>query len=97
MSIEELLQRLVVADREYRAAIKEAVAEGGALVREARKKLGLTQRQLADRLGVDYTYISKIENGRNAPSKPVLRRLAQLMAGEPIEDRGALQVAGVGT
>jgi transcriptional regulator with XRE-family HTH domain len=93
MNIEELLQRLVVADREYRLAIKEAQAYGGKLVKEARTSLGLTQRELATKLRVDFTYISKVENGHQAPSKALLRHLAQLMAGEEIEDRHAFRLA----
>ena len=96
MDIEQLLSTLVEADRVYRAAIKEAQAQGGGLIKEARKALGLTQRQLAERLRLDPTYISKIENGRMVPSKNVLRHIAQLMAGEEIEDRAALRVAATG-
>lgn len=97
MSMEELLQRLVIADRAYRAVIKEAQAEGGALVREARTSLGLTQRELAAKMRVNFTYVSKIENGKQAPSKPFLRHLAQIMAGEEIDDRRARQAAMDGT
>ncbi len=39
----------------------------GPLFREKRRKAGLTQRQLAERAGLDYSYISKIENGRLPP------------------------------
>ena len=37
----------------------------GAWVRQARLAVGLTQQQLADRLGVGFTAISAVENGRN--------------------------------
>lgn len=37
----------------------------GAWVREQRVKAGLTQQQLADRLGVTFTAISAVELGRN--------------------------------
>ncbi|HKM80772.1 MAG TPA: helix-turn-helix transcriptional regulator [Candidatus Acidoferrum sp.] len=36
----------------------------GELLREKRRAAGLSQRQLADRAGVDFSYISKLENGR---------------------------------
>lgn len=91
--IEELLTRLVAADREYRTAIKDAQARGGKLVRRVRERLGLSQLEFAEKLGVHHTYISKIENGRTAPGKPVLRHIAQLMTGEDIEDERALSVA----
>jgi HTH-type transcriptional regulator, competence development regulator len=36
----------------------------GELLREKRRAAGLSQRQLADRAGVDFSYISKLENSR---------------------------------
>lgn len=91
--IRELLNRLVAIDREYRSVIKEAQMRGGNAVHEARKILGLTQAELAQKLNVHHTYISKIENGRTVVSKVVLRHIAQLMAGEEIDDGRTLAVA----
>jgi transcriptional regulator with XRE-family HTH domain len=39
----------------------------GQSLRELRRRAGLTQRELADRTGLDFSYISKIENGRVPP------------------------------
>jgi transcriptional regulator with XRE-family HTH domain len=39
----------------------------GAVLRELRRQCGVTQRQLAARAGVDFTYISKLENGAMLP------------------------------
>ncbi len=39
----------------------------GTMLRELRRAAGLTQRQLAERLGVDFSYISKLENDRLPP------------------------------
>lgn len=39
----------------------------GAALRERRRAAGLTQRELAQRVGINFTYISKIENDRIAP------------------------------
>lgn len=39
----------------------------GATLRRHRRAAGLSQSALADRIGLDVTYISKIENGRLAP------------------------------
>jgi transcriptional regulator with XRE-family HTH domain len=36
----------------------------GAALREYRRKAGISQRELAERTGLDFSYISKIENGR---------------------------------
>lgn len=40
--------------------------------KEARKKLGLNQKQLADALGVSRPHISNIENGNDRPSKTLI-------------------------
>lgn len=49
----------------------------GERVRELRKAHGMSQRGLAERAGIDFTYLSKIENGRiEPPSEDVIRRVA---------------------
>ncbi len=45
-------------------------------VREARRDRNLSQRQLAGRMQVPRTYISKIENGKAVPTLSSLERLA---------------------
>jgi transcriptional regulator with XRE-family HTH domain len=58
----------------------EAVEEDGIrvdrAVREARRMRHLSQRQLAGRMQVPRTYISKIENGKATPTLSSLERLA---------------------
>jgi transcriptional regulator with XRE-family HTH domain len=50
----------------------------GEKLRELRRDRGLSQRGLADRAGIDFTYLSKIENGRmEPPSEEVIRRVAE--------------------
>lgn len=44
-------------------------------LRAARRKLGLSQRELSEP-GVSYAYISRIENGARSPSVKALRKLA---------------------
>ena len=39
----------------------------GTLLKEVRRSKQVSQRELADRVGVDFSYISKIENNRLAP------------------------------
>ena len=41
----------------------------GQRLRELRKAKGLTQRELADRVGISFTYLSKIENGAMQPPR----------------------------
>ncbi len=51
----------------------------GKLIRKARKDKGYSQRELAKYLGVDFTYLSKLENDRAdyAPKEEVIRGLAR--------------------
>ena len=41
---------------------------GGQLIRQARKRAGLSQRELAERLGTAQAAIARWEGGRTAPS-----------------------------
>jgi transcriptional regulator with XRE-family HTH domain len=61
------------------------------LLREARRRHGLTQRQLADRARTSQAAISRIERGLVSPSVDTLATLLDLMgeqlvlAGQPID------------
>ena len=59
----------------------------GGRIRELRQKRGLTQRELADRAGVDVTYLSKIENDRleHAPSIKVIQDFARVLEVDELE------------
>lgn len=58
----------------------------GTVLRERRRSAGLSQRQLAERAGVDFSYISKLENGRlPAPAAETVGRLAEVLLC-PVED-----------
>ena len=46
---------------------------------DARKKAGLTQKELADRIGTDKGYISRLERGLITPSVSTLYRIASAM------------------
>jgi len=41
---------------------------GGTLIREARRRAGLTQRDLAERLGTTQSAIARLERGRTEPA-----------------------------
>ncbi len=41
--------------------------EFGSALRDRRRVAGLSQRELAARTGLDFSYISKVENGRTPP------------------------------
>lgn len=52
----------------------------GEVIKEARKKKKYSQRELADKLGIDFTYLSKLENERgNPPKEDIIRQLAQYL------------------
>jgi transcriptional regulator with XRE-family HTH domain len=51
----------------------------GGVVRNARQRLGLTQRAVAARVGVKPSHIAYIEGGRRRPSFVLLRRLADTL------------------
>ena len=46
---------------------------------DARKRSNLTQKELAERTGIDQADISKLENGNANPTLAVLKRLADGM------------------
>ena len=58
---------------------EEAGLQVAAQVREIRKSRHLSQRQLANRMQVPRTYISKIENGKAIPTLGSLERLADAL------------------
>ena len=51
---------------------------GGELVREARRRAGLTQRELAERAGTTQSAIARLESGRTSPSLERLEWLLKL-------------------
>jgi transcriptional regulator with XRE-family HTH domain len=79
LDIEEpqILGPVAVPDRPPSTA--EAGLQVAAQVRDIRKARHLSQRQLAGRMQVPRTYISKIENGKAIPTLGSLQRLAQAL------------------
>jgi transcriptional regulator with XRE-family HTH domain len=51
---------------------------GGELVREARKRAGLTQAELAERAGTTQSAIARLESGRTSPALEQVERLLKL-------------------
>ena len=51
----------------------------GIVVRQARRKLGLTQHELASRAGLHRTYISDVERGKRNVSLQIIERLAEAL------------------
>jgi transcriptional regulator with XRE-family HTH domain len=57
---------------------------GGELVREARKRAALTQRELAERAGTTQSAIARLESGRTSPTLEQVQRLMRLAGFELI-------------
>lgn len=57
----------------------------GAKVRQYREALGLSQEQLAEKINVELSTISKIENGASFPSTKTLVNLFNFFEIHPIE------------
>lgn len=47
-------------------------------VKTARKELGLSRKDLAERVGIDPRYLANIENSGNLPSIPILYALVKI-------------------
>ncbi len=63
-------------------------ANFGAELRRLRKSWGLTQRELASKLHVDPSYLSRIETGKTPPPRDFLERLIQAVPMTIDEQRG---------
>lgn len=48
-------------------------------IREVRRRKNITQKQLADAIGVNYTVISKYESGKVSPPSGRLARIAEVL------------------
>ena len=61
----------------------------GQRIREIRKNRNLTQRELADRVGINFTYLSRVENDRlddeQTPREETLQRIAKALDADPDE------------
>lgn len=56
----------------------------GTFLRRRRLEKKFTQRAFADRVGVDFTYLSKVENGRlAAPSEATIGQIAKTLGDDP--------------
>ncbi|MEQ9411357.1 MAG: helix-turn-helix domain-containing protein [Fuerstiella sp.] len=55
----------------------------GQRIREIRKQRNLTQRQLAQRVGINFTYLSRVENDRldadQTPREETLQKIARAL------------------
>ena len=57
----------------------------GARLKGFRKAAGMTQEELARKVGIDTKYVGDLENGRKAPSFDVLEKVLVVLELEPSE------------
>jgi len=57
----------------------------GKKIQKRRKEIGLTQEDVADKVGISRAYMGYIEQGRYAPSLEVLEKVAKTLK-SPISD-----------
>ena len=77
--VDALLDRELGAEGTPERALNRRMAEAfftGQIIEEARKKAGITQSELAERIGTNKTYISRIETGRTEPRVGTFYRIA---------------------
>ena len=75
------LRRLLATDPEFRRAWEAGRGrrELGMLILEKRMELGLSQRELAERVGTSQNRIYLMENGETNPTLDTLQRLADVL------------------
>ena len=89
------IKRAKAGSEEGRKAYREAreaftLAER---VREARERIGITQAELATRIGSTQPAIARLEAGGNTPSFDTLRRIAAALGLELVVELRARRVA----
>ena len=67
--------------------------ELGRFLEHRRRELGLSRRELADRSGLSYPYVSQLETGDREPALKAMRALAPVLDVRP-EDLAALVAGG---
>ncbi len=82
----QTMKRKMLADREVRAAY-DALAGEFDLAREliaARVRAGLTQAQVAERMGTSQSVIARLESGAQMPSVKTLLKFAKATRSRPV-------------
>jgi ribosome-binding protein aMBF1 (putative translation factor) len=80
------IKKKMLADREVRDAY-ETMADEFGLAREliaARVRAGLTQAELAERMGTTQSVVARLESGARLPSVQTLLRFAKATGARPI-------------
>lgn len=62
---------------------KTLKARIGDILREKREKLGMSQEEVAERAGVDRTYVSILERGLKSPTLETLEKICEALSTLP--------------
>ena len=89
------IKRAKAASEERRAGYRQAkeAFELAERVRQARERLGITQAELASRIGSTQPAIARLEAGGSTPSFDTLRRIAVALGLELVVELRARRVA----
>lgn len=82
----QTIKKKMLADREVRAAY-DALADEFDLAREliaARVRAGLTQAEVAERMGTTQSVVARLESGAQMPSVNTLLKFAKATRSRPI-------------
>ena len=61
-----------MSEKEIKASLKSSLLK-------ARKTLGLTQLEVAEKVGTDVTYYAKLERGESVPSLKMLEKVLKVL------------------
>src|SRR2546425_6957513 len=80
-ALDQLIDRFVRNDPERQAVLDEEIVnvESAQLVYDLRKKAGLSQRELARKVGTTASVICRMEQADYESSLPMLRRIARAL------------------
>lgn len=86
MNLQQFIKRYVMTDPEWRQLHEEADARraGARAVMRARLEAGMSQAELAKKVGTGQAVISRIENGSVSPTLDMFTRLARGLGMKPV-------------
>ena len=89
-TISEMGIALAIADRScYRGHMKSGRESAAELVRSLRSGLGLTQEELARKLGVSFSTVNGWENRKHSPHPVFLRQIREMDAAVTSQPKAA--------
>ena len=91
--LDEFIGKVGTTERdEFEAKLKKEVDDFfiGEAIKQARKKQGMTQDELGERMGVKKSFVSKIESGKGIAYSTIMRAFKALGAETATLDLGKL-------